>query len=591
MKIKTLLSAILLVLLSANLKSQSIDSLWYKEGIIYETHPYYYPNHSFNEITQQIPSLADLGVKTIWMMPIWEHKAGTTPTAFIYLINDYYKIDTAAYGTENDLKELVDTAHSYNMKVLFDLVTCCTPQGSVLWNNNLTFKIPLSTLQSMGLSLSYGTYQGDSIVYSNCNFSATPVHCDLLGQIVGTDVIIYHYPNAGWGPAVDRIKPEVVDSFTNIAEYYVQQYGIDGWRMDSPVDNWNPNIISGNHSIVTLMSSVKQGITTIKPSAILYSESPYEANISPQIPYPTEIPVFDEIANMSNSNLIYLLDTLKSSDSLVHFFNNENILYNRDRVRFMETNNIQRINKRAPLLNKPLIVLTSTVPGIPLIQAGQEIGDTNQLFSNNPTVDWSNGDYQLRDFYKKVFKIRNNSPALKYGTIDNVWKAGDTTYAYIRSQLNENIVVVINFSASTTTSYLDLSVFNNGAILYDLLSTNSYSIYDSSNFQISIPPYSARILSTDSILNSVTMEPYHQPYCKIYPNPTTGRLTIEMKNVLWQNKEAVIEISNVNGERLYQTIIRNSKSEININLSNGIYFYQVIDNKQIISSGKLVIKK
>jgi len=65
MKLKTFLTAILIILLTANVKSQSIDSLWYKEGAIYETHPYYYPNHSFNEITQQIPSLADLGIKTM----------------------------------------------------------------------------------------------------------------------------------------------------------------------------------------------------------------------------------------------------------------------------------------------------------------------------------------------------------------------------------------------------------------------------------------------------------------------------------------------------------------------------------------------
>jgi len=57
------------------------------EGPIYETHPYYYPNHSFKEITQQIPQLADLGVKTIWLLPIWEHAGDEPQHRFIYAIN------------------------------------------------------------------------------------------------------------------------------------------------------------------------------------------------------------------------------------------------------------------------------------------------------------------------------------------------------------------------------------------------------------------------------------------------------------------------------------------------------------------------
>jgi len=98
---------------------------WIKEGAIYETHPYYYPNHSFKEITNDIPRIADLGVKTIYLMPVWKHEPLPSEGSkyrygFIYHILDYFSV-SPEFGTEQELKEVVKTAHRHGMKVIFDL--------------------------------------------------------------------------------------------------------------------------------------------------------------------------------------------------------------------------------------------------------------------------------------------------------------------------------------------------------------------------------------------------------------------------------------------------------------------------------------
>jgi len=62
---------------------------WSREGLIYQTHPYFYSNHSFKEITQQIPQLANLGVKTLYLMPIWKHLGGKKS---IYATYDYFRL-------------------------------------------------------------------------------------------------------------------------------------------------------------------------------------------------------------------------------------------------------------------------------------------------------------------------------------------------------------------------------------------------------------------------------------------------------------------------------------------------------------------
>ena len=60
------------------------------QDIIYETHPYYYPHHSFAEITAQIPSLSTLGINMIYLMPIWEYLS----PVWVYAIYDYYTISS-----------------------------------------------------------------------------------------------------------------------------------------------------------------------------------------------------------------------------------------------------------------------------------------------------------------------------------------------------------------------------------------------------------------------------------------------------------------------------------------------------------------
>ena len=478
---------------------------WIREGVIYETHPYYYPNHSFKEITQQIPKLADLGVKTICLMPIWEHAGDGPPHRFIYAINDYYKIDPA-YGTPEDLKELVDTAHQYNLKVILDFVTCCAPEGSVAWNNNFPFMISLSELQKkakeLGWELEYGVRGGDKIVYYNCEEKEHVekyITCEVCGKIIGENVVIANYPVASWGWAIDRTNPEVIDYFTKVAEYYTKEYDIDGWRVDAPQNNWNPNVISGDHSAIRLLRNVKRAITEVKPNAILLAEVP--------APSPGGVPEFDEMceASCSHLGLQFLIERWTPED-LVTYLKNEKIQYGRARVRFMEGHGTPRINKLLeqqgkPQLMKPLLVLISTLPGIPMIQAGQEIGETKG-YNENPRVDWINGDYELREFYKKVFKIRNSNNALKYGTIENVWKSGDNIYAYLRKYENESVIVMVNFLNKQATSILNLSFLPKGTILHDELNNETFIVNAPRNFRISVPAYGSRILVATALKGS-----------------------------------------------------------------------------------------
>ncbi|MBU4246028.1 MAG: alpha-glucosidase C-terminal domain-containing protein [Nanoarchaeota archaeon] len=469
-----------------------IGKTWLNEGAIYETHPYYYPNHSFKEITEQIPHLKELGVKTIYLMPIWERAMKRQETTLIYLINDYYKIDPA-YGSPDDLKELIDIVHKNDMKILFDLVTCCTPPNSIIYNNNWTYSFSSTELaekaKEMNWKLEYTTLDGRNFVFAGKHKSSVAGGKDLYefgGEISGDRIMVRSFPIAGWGPAVDLGNANVIKYFTQIAEYYVKEYGIDGWRIDAPSNNYNSMVFSGDHSSEKLLISAIGAVKKIKPDAAFISEPGLSKKVPAELEYANLPRLMPGIAANTITSQ-QLIDKLAQGIATL----------GKTPLLVLESHDQSRLNKDNSTLNKNFLVMISTLPGIPFIQAGQEIGATNDWFRTgnaDPKVNWINGDYGLRDFYKKVFSIRNSSSALKYGDIKNVWKSGDNIYAYSRAYENETVIVVINFNGKQVESVLDIP-FPNGTRLKDELNGEIFTVSDSANFKITVPAYGSRILT------------------------------------------------------------------------------------------------
>lgn len=79
-------------------------------------------------LRQQLDELADLGVTAIWLTPVVKNIDGFVTGAGFpdwgyhgYWADDFYQLDPR-FGTEAELKGLVDDAHARGMKVLLDVV-------------------------------------------------------------------------------------------------------------------------------------------------------------------------------------------------------------------------------------------------------------------------------------------------------------------------------------------------------------------------------------------------------------------------------------------------------------------------------------
>jgi len=449
------------------IESQPVFSHWINEPLFEMIQLSKKGTLTFKEQEKMLPLLAEMGIKTVYLTPIWkmcERPGGLRR----YCIKDYYKIDPEK-GTEKDLKEFVEKAHSYGIKVILDLVTAHTGPGRYIYENHRDWILK-----------------------------------DKYGRLV------LCWPHRHWGYAVDRRNPEVINHFTKIAKYYVEKFGIDGWRVDAIGTTYcNESIpnckqpVEGEHHSKDLLKSIKSALGKDKA---LYLEWCYlgrlyllSAGIEERggCPYPNPIPCSMALPELNeNADACYSYEFGKcfmkkvltgkiTSKDFVEFFKKECLHYKKPRGRFLMTHDFgYHFYEKNPELHKLGAVLITTIPGFPHIYH-REIFPEGSL---NPI------NREIFNLYKKLLKIREKSRAIKDGEIENVWKSGDNVIAYLRKYENESVIIIINFLNRTAVSTFNLSFLPKRTVLYDELSDETFIVNDPSNFRISVPAYGARIL-------------------------------------------------------------------------------------------------
>lgn len=113
-----------------HLQASSPAPEWLESAVIYEANLRQgTPTRDFKGLQRELPRLRDLGVDVIWLMPIHpiskEQRKGTLGS--YYAVQDYKAVNPE-FGTLEDAKEFVRTAHSLGMKVILDEV--CNHTGA-----------------------------------------------------------------------------------------------------------------------------------------------------------------------------------------------------------------------------------------------------------------------------------------------------------------------------------------------------------------------------------------------------------------------------------------------------------------------------
>lgn len=142
-------------------------------------------NGNIKGITEALDYIADLGVNAIWLTPVFDSSTafgGEKLQATGYFTNDFFKIDPH-FGTEAEFRELVDEAHKRGLYVFLD--------GVFGHHGGVTTPSP----------------------------SGYTIDCTESGndRNEGTGNVAY---------------PGSLDYFKEVATWWIDNYDIDGWRLD-----------------------------------------------------------------------------------------------------------------------------------------------------------------------------------------------------------------------------------------------------------------------------------------------------------------------------------------------------------------------
>lgn len=150
-------------------------------------------------ITEKLPYLAELGITALYLTPVF-----TSVSNHKYDIEDYYNIDPM-FGTNDDLKELVNKAHSLGIKVVLDAVF-----------NHVSERLSqFRDVVEKGRDSKYYDWfiiHGNKPVKERRNYET--------------------FASCSYMPKLNTSNPDVQKYLTDIATYYIREYDTDGWRLD-----------------------------------------------------------------------------------------------------------------------------------------------------------------------------------------------------------------------------------------------------------------------------------------------------------------------------------------------------------------------
>ncbi|QKG51297.1 alpha-amylase family glycosyl hydrolase [Hymenobacter sp. BRD67] len=384
---------------------------WAANATIYEVNVRNYtPEGTFRALEAQLPRLAKMGVVIVWLMPI--HPIGKIgrkgSLGSPYAVQDYFGVNPE-FGTLNDLKHLVQTAHSLGLKVLLDWVANHTSR-----DNGLIAEHP-------------DWYRHDS-----------------QGQLVP--------PVADWTDvvALDYTNQALRQYMVNLLCYWVREADVDGFRCDVaglvPTDFWD---------------EARLALEAIKPVFMLAEwDELYPSGGLTWEEFNSETQLLERAFDMTfGLRLHYLLDRIAEGKAQLSDID-EYLAAEREKyppsVYLMHFTSNHDVNswdgteyERLGALTLPFAVLTALLPGMPMLYSGQEAALNRRLaFFDRDPIDWA--DYPLQDFYTKLLQLKKRHPALRNGDAASNFQRLTTPaglYGFVREKNGSAVVVLVNATA------------------------------------------------------------------------------------------------------------------------------------------------
>ena len=383
---------------------------------------------AFKAIEAYIPTVVDMGVNVLWLMPIHPIGADSKAVGSPYCVKDYTAINPA-FGTMDDLKHLVNTAHEHQMRVMLDWIANHTS-----WDNRWVTAHP-------------DWYQP----------------AQTADEKQWADVTFLNYD-----------MQVVCDTMQACMLYWVNEAGIDGFRCDYaqgvPLSFWKSTI---------------SAIRAKKSDALMLAETSDVAH------YDAGFDLLYSWSYMYAVEGLYSGSGTFGSLLSAHTSEYNSTPEDKDRMRYVTTHDESATAGPGTFYHSPqgelsAFCLTAFLSGVPLIYSSQELGNMNAInFFNYNIMDFK-AENDTRTALKQLMKVYHETAHLRGGS--RITGSLNTKVHYIEySDEQETMIVICNTSGKKQDVKLPMK--HQGHEMSDLLTGASVSL----ETIITLAPYEYKI--------------------------------------------------------------------------------------------------
>ena len=366
-------------------------------------------------VAENVDYLKELGINCVYVNPIFAageyHK---------YDLLDYFHVDPV-FGGDEAFRDMVDTLHANGIRIIIDGV----------FNHCGWYFFAFDDVVRNQEKSKYCDW------FYHLEF---PVERPETPEIYPT-YACFAYERMM--PKLDTANPEVRDYFCKVGRFWVEEFGIDGWRLDvaSEVDDgfWR---------------AFRKAVKEVNPDALLIGEVWESAN------HWLQGDMFDSAMNYDfrkHCNLFFAEQSIDAADFAGRITNmlmryrvqtvpaQLNLLDSHDVSRFLSLCNGDTTKFKLAIL------FMMTFVGMPTVFYGDELGIQGILEEEyRHPMPWNGGDADLYAFFKKAIAMRHELTALRRGDFRMVSAEAESgLLVYTRKLEDEVITVCINHGKSS----------------------------------------------------------------------------------------------------------------------------------------------
>ena len=466
--------------------TQVVHPDWTESAVIYEANiRQHTAEGTFKAFTEDLPRIKDMGVDIIWLMPVFpigELNRKASQSVLVeeiedisersrilgsyYSIRDYITVNPE-FGTLHDFRELITEIHSLNMYVILDIAV-----NHTAWDHKWITEHPDY----------YTRIDSDSLPWNPQWMAEHPAYYERIRNLGMTYPVD---PNeTDWWDVADlnfnnrRLRNELKEVF----KYWVSELDVDGYRCD--VAGWVP---------CDFWDEIRAALDSIKPVFMLAEdesnyclmEKAFDMNYGWELHH-----VMNSIAREENT-VNALQDYYNRMDSI---FNpaifRMNFITNHDENSWNGTE-FERFGEAVEVF----AMLMFTLPGMPLLYTGQEIGMNKRLkFFEKDTAE--SGDGKWEQFYTSMIEMKKEHNVFWNGEAGSSFRiipVADSTgvFAFERSNDDETFVILANLGPEKVEVMLDESFADRQ--FFDIFSEDEV-IFSKS---VKLKGYEYKVLSED----------------------------------------------------------------------------------------------